>query len=249
MEKLIKQFHGFSGSKVYLFEEDGIRFVRKIDNIDRNAEQLKVLFSNHISVPKILRQNENVLDMQYIDGFDMNTYITSYGVLGLQNFLENIIAKFSQNSKEKNYYDIYEKKLTWIDNNCDLLFSKEDLLKKLPCILPESLYHGDLTLQNIIFAKTNDFYLIDPLTTEYDSWVFDFYKLRQDISCHWFIRDQKNNHLITYLKILENYFLKKYDVLDNKYLFILILLRVLPYAKPKSFDYFYLINEVNRLWI
>ena len=57
-------------------------------------------------------------------------------------------------------------------------FTANELYAKLPKTLPSSEYHGDFTLENILYSLKDDFVLIDPLTTEYDSYVFDLAKLR-----------------------------------------------------------------------
>lgn len=248
MESILKKFDGFSGSTVLLMENEQHKFVRKIKNIQRNADQLKTLHDNKIYVPKIYSYAQDILDMEYIDGLDMQTYILNFGISALQNFLIELVDNLAKNKKEKNYYDTYCKKLEWVDSCEDLPFDKCKLIRKLPKKLPATLYHGDLTLQNIIFGKNNIFYLIDPLTTEYDSWILDFCKLRQDMYCKWFLRYQKESNIHTYLNILDNFFIQKYSILNDNYLLILILLRVLPYAQKNSFDYNFLVNEVHKLW-
>ena len=47
------------------------------------------------------------------------------------------------------------------------------------------------------------FILIDPLTTEYDSYVFDLAKLMQDVKCKWFIR-KDNYYFDSKLTVLED---------------------------------------------
>ena len=73
-------------------------------------------------------------------------------------------------------------------------FNADQLIDKLPKILPESEYYGDLTLDNILFdTQNNKFVLIDPSTTEYNSFIFDIAKLNQDLICKWFIRNKNCN--------------------------------------------------------
>ena len=144
--------------------------------------------------------------MEYIDGLDIKSYILNYGIDGLYDFIIDTIERFKINETNKDYTQIYNKKLSWLDQKTDLPFTKKQLLKQLPKILPSSTYHGDMTLQNLIYSKNNKFYMIDAINTEYDSWVFDLCKMRQDLKCHWFIKDIKDHNIITYLNILDNKF-------------------------------------------
>jgi len=247
-EKIIKIFKGFSGSTVLLMENtDGNRFVRKINNTDRNYERLSSLLNDGFRVPAIYRKNNHVLDMEFIDGLDIKTYLKVHGIEYLLNFLFSTIDKMSYQYTNKNYSDIYRYKLSLI-NFEDLPFTKDQLLSKLPNILPQSIYHGDMTLENLIYAKNNQFYLIDAVTIEYDSWVFDIAKMRQDLHCGWFIRDRQDHHLMTYANMLQDRLLTRFTIANNDYLLILMLLRVFQHAQKKSSEYNFLLNEIQKLW-
>jgi hypothetical protein len=125
-------------------------------------------------------------------------------------------------------------------------FTSEELLDKLPKVLPSSEYHGDFTLENILYDTNQDeFVLIDPLTTEYDSFVFDLAKLRQDLVCKWFIRNDNvylDSKLLTIIDKLNGFVYN-----ENHYLLILMLMRVLPYTHNEK-DKEFLMTEVRRLW-
>jgi hypothetical protein len=132
-------------------------------------------------------------------------------------------------------------------------FTKEDLILKLPKILPCSIYHGDMTLENIIYNSTRGFYFIDPVTVPYDSWVFDIAKLRQDLECGWFLRDNdvdvgSDIMLDIKTKKIQKNILKKFPIADNKYLLILMLLRVYRHCEINSKDYVFIMREINHLW-
>ena len=64
----------------------------------------------------------------------------------------------------------------------------------MPRVLQSSNYHGDLTLEKIIYTSDRGFFLIDCTTIEYDSYIFDIAKLRQDLELGWFNR--KDNLII-----------------------------------------------------
>lgn len=248
MNTIIKQFVGFSNSSVYLMKNKNQFFVRKIDNVDRNYNQLRCLKKFNIDVPSIYNKTEKILDMEYIDGMDMKNYIISYGVENLFNFFTFLVNKFQTTEIIKNYSEIYKLKLSWMPNKNEFVFTKKQLLSSLPKYLPSSMYHGDLTLQNIIYSKSNKFYLIDASTIEYDSWVFDLAKLRQDVTCKWFIRNENNCNLDSHLKLLEDKLLTTYPLLNNNSLLILMLLRVYLYAKKDSTEQIFLKSEINKLW-
>lgn len=241
--KIIKKLKGFSGSSVFLIEDPDLR-IRKIGNINRNIERLRSLSKLEIPTPNILVVEENWYDMEYIPNLDIKNYLIKNSVHFLLDFIILIIERFQKTSKIKDYTKTYEEKLEHIDFK-ELLFNKEDLIKKLPKMLPSSEYHGDLTLENILYSVTKkNFVLIDPLTSVYDSWVFDLAKLRQDVISYWFIRNE-NIQLESKLKVIDQE-LKKFETWDNEYILILMLLRVLPYVE--NLDRKFIINEANKLW-
>jgi len=242
--KIIKELIGYSGSKVLLVK-DGRTFVRKIGNIGKNLERILTLETLGLPFPKILNITNEYYDMEYIPNLDIKNFLYKHQVHSLITFIKNTVYILQKNSIAKDYSDIYNKKLSNI--NFDLFkFSKEQLISVLPKVLPSSQYHGDLTLENILYDVENErFVLIDPLTTDYDSYVFDLAKLRQDINCKWFIRNDNvfiEPKLYNLSKDLEN----EFEHYSNQYLLILMLLRVLPYTKGQ--DTYFIINEVNKLW-
>lgn len=245
---IIKELKGHSGSKIFLMDDGTKKFIRKINNIERNFERQNFLLLKNYNVPKIFNKEKNILDMEYINGLDMKTYINLYGIKDLIKFIEVFISKLSLNSSLKDYTKIYVNKLSWLDTNNPFSFTKDKLIDKLPKYLPSSDYHGDFTLENVLYTSDKKFYLIDCITSEYDSWVFDLCKLRQDLKCHWFIRKFEYQNLIYNTQIIDNTLLKKYEIINDNNLLILMLLRVYPYTKEGSFDRNFIFNEVEKLW-
>ena len=184
-EYTIKELKGFSGSKIYLMKNDKGLFIRKMDNTDRNYIKLKEL-SKDFNVPKIYSYENGVLDMEYIHGLDIKSYLSVRDTRRLTDFLINILTFFSENKQMVDYTEIYKDRLKYIKLSSDTVFTKEQLFDKLPKKLPRSKYFGDLTLENIIYSEDGQFYLIDGMTSEYDSYIFDIAKLRQDLECKWF---------------------------------------------------------------
>ena len=63
-------------------------FIRKMDNVDRNFIKLNEL-KEHFNVPKIYTWEDNVLDMEYINGLDKKSYLA---VIRLQKTFSLIIS-------------------------------------------------------------------------------------------------------------------------------------------------------------
>lgn len=243
--KIIKTFSGYSGNKVFLIERNNKLLIRKIGDISKNVEKLKELKSKNYNVPEIYSYSEDILDMEYIHGLDIKNYLLLNPIFNLSNFIISILSSFSENCSLKDYSSIYDYKLSKISINSIFPFTKYELIDKLPKNLPSSIYHGDLTLENIINSGTN-FYLIDPITTVYDSYIFDIAKLRQDLECGWFIRKEQININVK-LKNLQNIIFKKYPIANNNYLLILMLLRVYPYMRSLE-DKNWVKNKIILLW-
>ena len=89
--------------------------------------------------------------------------------------------------------------------------------------------------------------MIDPVTTEYDSYVFDLAKLRQDIECKWFLRNSEVK-LDTKLEILNSKIKHSFSQDINDSLLILMLLRVIQYCERGDNNYNFLMKEIHRLW-
>ena len=247
MDKIVRQFEGHSGSDIFLMQDGTSFFVRKTKNIERNYERLVSLATNSVPVPKIFSKHEDVIDMEYIRGIDIATLLSYSDPADLIDFCTTIFDKFQKTGCDVNYRHTYETHVTVPDV---LSFTKDELIEKLPWIMPQSLYHGDFTLDNII-ATEGGFYLIDGITTVYDSFGFDLAKLRQDLTCGWFTRNKPEYNNPAFQAKL-NYVSKcigaRYPLFNDDYLLIAMLLRVLNYTKPNSKDYRFLIKWIEKLW-
>ena len=246
MEKLIKELTGHSGSQICLMQGENGLYVKKTNNVQRNRERLTELYERGYPVPEIYHSEKNILHMEYIHGLDMKTYLKHNGTSQLINFIEDTIDSFGESSYYKDYHNIYLKKLEWMDSNIDLPFTKDELISRLPRMLPESTYHGDLTLENIIH-KDNGFYMIDAVTVEYDSYIFDIAKLRQDLECKWFLRNT-DIRLDVKLQNIQEKLRRLYPDAFNDYLLILMLLRVYLHTTKGDKDYEFIMKEIRRLW-
>ena len=233
-------------SKVELIQKDSGIFVRKTGGVGRNLERYDALARLHLPIPKLLEVYGDSYDMEYIQHEDMRTYLSSHDVAKLAQFIADTITVLSKEVIEKDYSYTYDQKLSvfpW--TRYDLPFTANELYAKLPKTLPSSEYHGDFTLENILYGLKGNFVLIDPLTTEYDSYVFDLAKLRQDITCKWFVR-KENFYFDSKLKVLEEA-IKPFEYSMNDYLLILMLMRVLPYTYFDN-DKQFVESEIRKLW-
>jgi len=246
LAKVIRQLKGHSMSKVELIQKDNGIFVRKTGGVGRNLERYDALSRLNLPIPKLLEVYGDSYDMEYIQHEDMRTYLSSHDVTKLAQFITQTIAILSKEVIEKDYSYIYDQKLSvfpW--TRYELPFTASELYSKLPKTLPSSEYHGDFTLDNILYDLKDGFVLIDPLTTEYDSYVFDLAKLRQDITCKWFVR-KENFYFDSKLKVIEDA-IKPFESSMNDYLLILMLMRVLPYTYFDD-DKLFVESEIRKLW-
>jgi len=243
--KVVKELYGFSGNQILLMQKHNRLFVRKIGNITRNIERMQAL-NGEYPLPQLYTVSKKMIDMEYLHGLDIKTYLKTNNYEKLLDFLLCILEKFSTVSKDKDYTEIYIKKLQEISFD-ELPFTREQLLDRLPRQLPSSNYHGDLTLENIIWTADRGFFLIDCATIEYDSYIFDIAKLRQDLELGWFTR--KNNAMLNVkTKHIQQKILQKYPTANNDYLLILMLLRVYRHSRPDTLERNFLLEGITSLW-
>jgi RIO-like serine/threonine protein kinase len=243
--KIVKEFYGFSGNQIFLMHENDRLFVRKIGNISRNIERMQAL-CNDYPVPQLYAVSTKLVDMEYIHGLDIKLYLKTHNYEKLLDFLLCILGQFCKNSVDKDYTQTYIKKLQEVNFDC-LPFTAEQLLERLPKKLPASNYHGDLTLENIIYTADRGFFLIDCATIEYDSYIFDIAKLRQDLELGWFTR-KTYPMLDVKIKHIQQKILETYPLADNNYLLILMLLRVLRHSQPETLERTFLLEGIKSLW-
>jgi len=243
--KVVKELYGFSGNQILLMQKHNKLFVRKIGNISRNIERMQALSAEY-PLPQLYTVSKKIIDMEYLHGLDIKTYLKTNNYEKLLDFILSILEKLSKNSVDKDYTETYIKKLQEVSFE-ELSFTREQLLERVPKILPSSNYHGDLTLENIIFTADRGFFLIDCATTEYDSYIFDIAKLRQDLELGWFT--QKDNTMLDVkTKHIQKVILEKYPKGGNDYLLILMLLRVYRHTLPNTLERNFILQGINKLW-
>jgi hypothetical protein len=247
MEEVVKELSGHSGATVLLMRDKDKHFIRKINNVVRNHERLNALVG-YVDVPKVYDYNGVKLDMEYIQGMDMKNWLLYNPVKNLNEFIVQSINTLNYKSVEKDYTDCYQRSLAWLDHDNSFPFSKQELINRLPKVLPQTMYHGDMTLENIIWGTIEDrFFFIDPVTVPYDSWVFDIAKMRQDLEGKWFLRYDPLMLDVKLLNIRNNLF-QKFPIAFDDALYITMLLRVYLHCEKNSVEYNLIMKEVNRLW-
>ena len=245
--KLLKELKGHSGNKIYLLESDNEFYVHKSGDVKRNVERLQDLFREFYDVPFILNTDgETFMDMEYVHGLDMKEYLKTNTINKLAGFIIDTLNKFAKDAVLYDYTGVYHQKLDWVDSATDLPFSKDELITRLPKELPRSQYHGDFTLENLMFSE-DKFIMIDAVTIEYDSYIFDIAKLRQDLECKWFLRDDTLK-LDVKLRNLQDKILERFPLAKNDYILILMLLRVYRHTQPGDSNHQFIMKEINRLW-
>ena len=253
--QLVKELKGHSGCSVGLFRSNSGLVVAKTggNNLIESANILNYLHSIGFAVPEIHNVQKNSMLMQYIHGIDMKNYLAHANIDKI-NHLLNFINKYIETFIDHPQQDIsipIKNKLNQIKNSCDLSgleIDLEALYYHLPKVVPASkVIHGDFTLDNMLYHN-NKFYLIDANPTDITSIYYDAGKLLQDLDCGWFIRNESNQ---TNYKVTCNYISselkKRWAFLNNHYILVFMLLRILPYAKQLANREF-LIREINKLW-
>jgi len=179
---------------------------------------------------------------------DMKNWLLYNPVTKLSNFIANSLHTFTYTVEEKDYTETYHKALAWLDDDNSFPFSKQELIDRLPKVLPQSVYHGDMTLENIIWGTIEErFFFIDAVTVPYDSWVFDIAKMRQDLEGKWFLRYDPLRLDVKLLNI-RNHLYQKFPIAFDDALYIAMLLRVYRHCEKDSVEYKLVMKEVNRLW-
>jgi len=172
-------------------------------------------------------------------------YLQQHDPSNLIDFLTDILQSFAVTSQPADYTEIYTAKFSGID--FDLVpFAREDLINRLPKFLPRGDYHGDLTLENIIYSESRGFVLIDAVDIEYDGYRFDLAKLAQDLVAKWFLRNTRVN-LDFKLQKIWNQLMAKFGIVEPE-LVISQLLRVYRHTGNDTLTRNFLLNRIGTLW-
>lgn len=245
---------GNSGCKLELSIENDIPVVVKSQGNFLDLDY-KVLFNLHehgVNIPEYYEVAPERVVMRFLDGLNVIDYIDEDRDLDkLVEFCKHTINLFRENSLVEDRTAELQDKFQTLDQLIDknqLNFKLHELYDKIPKQVPCGLYHGDLTLENIIYWN-DEFYLIDANYSTLNSLAFDSAKLRQDSECGWFVRNSiQSSAFNDRLKYINQQIKSINNYTQNDNLLIFMLLRVIPYCKNVQ-DKEWLIKHINQLWI
>ena len=245
---------GNSGCKLELSIENDIPVVVKSQGNFLDLDY-KVLFNLHehgVNIPEYYEVSPERVTMRFLDGLNVIDYIDEDRDLDkLVEFCKHTINLFRENSLVEDRTAELQDKFQTLDQTIDknqLNFKLHELYDKMPKQVPCGLYHGDLTLENIIYWN-DEFYLIDANYSTLNSLAFDSAKLRQDSECGWFVRNSiQSSAFNDRLKYINQQIKSINNYTQNDNLLIFMLLRVIPYCKNVQ-DKEWLIEHINQLWI
>lgn len=209
------------------------------------------------------------IEMEYINADSFINYFSKANKNNLDGFLTLVTSYLKTNydggssisiesihkiilSKINELRQIFES-ITWIDS------FRSDLIQYLLNGIPKfefqiGVCHGDLTLSNMLFTKSNNIYLIDFLDSFIESPIIDFIKLKQDTKYFWSLNitdlyDTRTIQTLGYIdKHLDN--LKPHLPLLlywESYLTILNFARIIPYAHTERDHHFLRTNIIHNL--
>lgn len=242
---IVKNFSGHSGAIINLVENEHGLVVEKTGiGIDRNHSRM-VALNGKIPQPYLISYDTKTLIMSYVPNMDMMQYLINEDTKTLIRFIQitcNTLASIVYH-ENKDYLPIYEKRLhaaKWLPAPID------EIIDVLPRYLPATDYHGDLTMQNILYAyRDAKFMLIDGVDVDLDTMHFDLSKLRQDLDCGWFLRNTTVN-ITNRLYAISTFLSKTYNHYDNNAMVILALLRVWNHSNET--DKNWLQEQMEKLW-
>lgn len=263
------KLEGRSGCKLEVLSNDGIPFVRKYSKDEAyNKRLLLQAQKQHVfsqaklyegfTAPQILsRSDENErntwFDMQYIHGQKYSEFLERASIIDIKLLANRFIAYFKQQFEfatvenvDKNLFIDKAEAIKVLlvnrsDLDHDLLHKVFYFLKQIPAdSIPIFPCHGDFTLSNMLFDKTQ-IYLVDFLDSFVESPIIDLVKLRQDTFFYWSLSIEKNmsearsSKVVQILRHLDQEIV---DVFRNnvffiewyRYLQVFNLIRILPYV-------------------
>lgn len=269
MESIIfvKELKGFSGCKIGLYLKGEKPFVRKTsssveynERLKKQMEKQKFFFENlkneEISTPEIYDSGYEksglfFFDMEYIPSITLIEYISKSSTEELNKIAEVLmkIMKIMKEKRLKNKIDLTSKirsKIDEIDKKVIGLSEKVNIFDIKEIIFPElieTLCHGDLTFENILYNEKNKkYYLIDFLDSFIEHYWMDIIKMFQDIEGEWYLirnPDINKKQMEVKMGFISAYIKKNFKGEYWKYHYPLLKLtfaRILPYAKGEDFN-------------
>ena len=255
---IIKELKGYSGCPLYLVKTDSGLIVRKVSvSRDYNnrlhtqsLKQERFRKNDFITAPNVFERGYTsnglyFFEMEYIKGQTFSNYLKTCSIDDFLGRLKSLVSWCISSSVSRNRVETkgaFLKKINQLKSFNPSLRNREaifDFLDQVPWErVPNSICHGDLTIQNAIIYQ-DKIYLLDFLDSFYDSWMIDISKLLQDLELGWTFRYEKTS-VETKLKMrLGSQYIA--DSLDNLSwggarrlvysLLLLNILRICPYSR------------------
>ena len=233
----------------------------KKQNFWHKEELIKPFFS--VPVKYKIKKDSISMNMPFIYGYsgaDILTYNSYNQARKLANSLIKLIDFFKKGRNKKNYIEKENilKKINIVEKNSDKKFSNyfNKIKKKyenLPDYIETSFCHGDLTLSNMIITNSKqnnskysvnkylEIYLVDWLDSNYETFLLDLAKLKQDLFYGWSSRSSNSSQAMAnsitgkfIWNLIEEKFIDNYNKEIFNFFMNLCILRILPYVKSKK---------------
>ncbi len=206
---------GLSQAVVYLLTEDGTTwFVRKGATDAGSSARLRrqmakqVAFGEQMAdivrTPAVLAEgtvdDRHYFDMEFITGTDGASFLRQGSIPDIQGFAaaicDYLAAASSQLSGgQVDPYAVLHQRVSDVQARTQALPPElfERLLRLLEPVrqvgmLPETVCHGDLTLENMLIDRRGTIWLVDLLDSPIEHHWQDVAKLHQDLSGGWYLR-------------------------------------------------------------
>lgn len=245
---------GNSGSQLsYISTAHGPAIAKTGRKLHLDYQVLNELRSNGFSIPAYYSVADSYVTMQFIPGLTICQFLESRNdVELLVNFFSQFVTVAESNSQQRNVAADVAKKCSEL--SCmprsilnRLPFTFEEISSNIPDELPCGLYHGDFSLENIIFSDGR-FYLIDANYNALNSYAFDVAKLMQDTASQWFSRHCTLSALAQEkLQYLSKKVASMSVYSENKYLRAFMFSRILPYCTNTQ-DTDLVVESLKDLW-
>ena len=244
--------NGHSGCEVYLHEESGKKYIRKVSaSLQYNSRLIKQMNKQKsfehsvIRTPAVYKSGYAkdlfYFDMEFIRGVPMHNYVSLNNMNNILPIFDQI-CDYLQNIKttEGDITTKIRDKLVSLEPNLT-----SDVVKYCDYCrdydwssAPISENHGDLTFENILVYR-NKLYFIDFLDSFIQTKYIDYSKMMQDVVLDWSWRHNMNKPLVKtihlYNKMLEK---MSYEEIEaSKRLLVLNLLRIIPYSNEITLKY------------
>lgn len=274
MDKITERFQSISnsGADLRVEKRDGKLLVvkrffddiaRAESNIEKQRSQSTVFHSEgHITAVKVYHSYLDGaalnVEMEYVEGISADQFVIAgtrrvAGVLksGLNAYL---LQGYSNSTEEIVAGDVFiekinsvvaattDQELSWMVGKARALIVE---LTREPLVYPLGNCHGDFTLSNMVVTHNLSIYLIDYLTTFFESPLQDAVKLLQDFKYGWSFRFEQSGAKLKAKILCLNSKPNMISMLERMYpsqmkvLLLLSLSRIAPYVE----------DAVTRKWL